>query len=67
MHVKLNGEQQVIQETMSLQDALNMWGYHEPQNFAVGVNGTFVARGEYKKLKLKEADEVDVVTMVQGG
>lgn len=67
MTIWLNGEQRALKNTLSLQDALNEWGYNSGDRFSVAVNGNFVARAKYSTLQLQEKDYVDVVTMVQGG
>lgn len=35
--------------------------------FAVAVNGTIIARNQYQSFILNEADEIEVVTPMQGG
>jgi thiamine biosynthesis protein ThiS len=65
--ISLNGEPCTVTDDLPLKKALQTWGYRDDQNFAVAVNGEFVPHSEYLKTRLKNKDQVDVVTMVQGG
>lgn len=64
MRVELNGKLVEIQDanlSVLLQE-------HTGQSvFAVAINGEFVPRASYSKVRLKEGDTIDIVSPMQGG
>lgn len=62
----LNGQEMTLSQPMSLQQALDQWGYQE-MTFAVACNGDFVPRGTYSLKILKPQDDIEIVAPIQGG
>lgn len=62
----LNGQKMTLSHPMSLQQALNLWGYQE-MSFAVACNGDFVPRGSYLHMMIKPQDDIEIVAPIQGG
>jgi sulfur carrier protein len=66
IEIVLNGENRTLPPTISVANALQLWGYRCEQ-IAIAINGEFVARTEYSTTLLRAKDFVDVVAPVQGG
>ncbi len=66
MKVWLNDETKQMQETVTLQQALDAWKY-TGSGFAVAINHEFVPKQNYGAIKLKAGDKIDIVTPMQGG
>lgn len=66
IEISLNGEAREIDETLSLTQVLQVWGFR-CEKVAVAINSEFVPRVEYAKTFLRDDDAVDVVVPVQGG
>lgn len=64
--ISLNNHSLSINEGCSIEQLLQLQQY-EKHKVAVAVNGDFVPRSRYAQTLLKAADEVDVLTAVQGG
>ena len=64
--LKLNGQEQPLDQSRPLPQALADWGY-QGKIFAVAVNGTFVPRSRYADTMLKPGDSVEVVAPMSGG
>ena len=66
IQVKLNGEPCELPGGASLADAVA--GLTEqPSGVAAAVNGDVVPRGSWSATPLRDGDQVEVVTAVQGG
>lgn len=66
MKVIINYQEFELVPSCDLVNALATYGVKE-KIFAVAVNGKVIARTEYATLKLKEADQVDILIPMQGG
>ncbi|MCK5902836.1 MAG: sulfur carrier protein ThiS [Cocleimonas sp.] len=62
----LNGEAKALPETMSLDQAIQYWN-PESKQFAVAVNGEFIARSDYEQVVLKQDDQVELLSPIVGG
>ncbi|WP_193165213.1 sulfur carrier protein ThiS [Microbulbifer hainanensis] len=66
MQVTINGEIKSLGSVDSLAELLLQLGY-TGETFAVALNGDFVARADYSRVKIGEGDCLDVVAPVVGG
>lgn len=64
--VYLNGESSTLSDSLSLDIALDKWGYQN-DCYAVAVNETFVPRSQYSQHLIQEGDTIDVVSPLEGG
>lgn len=64
--MKVNGEQEFLQEVVTLADFLAAKGY-SPAKVAVELNGKIVPRKEYASTILQATDVLEVVCFVGGG
>jgi len=64
--VRLNGEPVVCPAGLSLQQLLEHLGYR-PQLVVVEFNGEILARARWAEQAVREADGLEVVTIVGGG
>lgn len=63
--IKINGEETVV-ETSNLHQLLLQYQKHGA-GFAVAVNELFVPKDCYMSTELKEGDQLELVTPMQGG
>ena len=69
MKIKVNGEEKTIeldQENALLSKALNSMGYR-PNTIVVEVNSLIINSIKWEKVKLKEGDNLEIVSIVGGG
>tara|TARA_B100000886_G_scaffold304912_1_gene236376 strand:+ start:16 stop:225 length:210 start_codon:yes stop_codon:yes gene_type:complete len=69
MKIKVNGEEKNIeidQENALLSTALNLMGY-KPKTIVVELNNLIINSIKMKKVKLKEGDNLEIVSIVGGG
>lgn len=66
MQLIVNGKQELIEESKTLEELLNELGY-ERNSVAVAQDGSFVPKQEYAKLALKDGMELEVLVPMQGG
>jgi sulfur carrier protein len=66
MTVVMNGERRSMPDGATLADAVTQLTA-ATQGVAVAVNGAVVPRGQWPATMLAEADQVEVLTAVQGG
>ena len=69
MKIKVNGEEKIIeldQENALLSIALNSMGY-KPNTIVVELNGLIINSIKWGKVKLKEGDYLEIVSIVGGG
>ena len=64
--VRLNGEERSCPSGLSLQAALEHFGYR-PQLVVVEFNGEILARRHWPQQLVRQADALEVVTIVGGG
>lgn len=65
MEIYFNSERVAVNESISLQEVLQMKVI--TGSFAVAVNRKFIARGQYAQVMINEGDSIDVVFPMQGG
>ena len=69
MKIKINGEEKNIeldQENALLSTALNHMGYN-PKTIVVELNNLIINSMKWEKVKLKEGDNLEIVSIVGGG
>ena len=66
MTVLINGKKRVIDSNFSIIDIIQSFKV-EKKYLAVGLNGEFVPKQLYSEIKLKEGDEIEVVSPHPGG
>ena len=69
MKIKVNGEEKKIeldQENASLSTALNLMGYKQ-NSVVVELNNLIVNSKKWDKVKLKDGDNLEIVSIVGGG
>ena len=69
MKIKVNGEEKKIeldQENALLSIALNSMGY-KPNTIVVELNSLIINSIKWGKVKLKEGDNLEIVSIVGGG
>ena len=69
MKIKVNGEEKKIeldQENALLSTALHLMGY-EPNTFVVELNNLIINSMKWEKVKLKDGDNLEIVSIVGGG
>lgn len=66
IEVMINGENQKIEQGLSLSELLEKLGYGD-QSFAIAVNETFVPRSQYQQTSLQAEDVIEIVAPMQGG
>ena len=69
MKIKVNGEEKKIeldQENAFLSTALNSMGY-KPNTIVVELNNLIINSLKWEKVKLKEGDKLEIVSIVGGG
>ena len=69
MKIKVNGEERNIdldQEDVLLSTALDSMGY-KPNTIVVELNNLIINSIKWEKVKLKEGDNLEIVSIVGGG
>ncbi len=69
MKIKVNGEEKKLeldQENVLLSTALNSMGY-KPNTIVVELNNLIINSIKWEKVKLKDGDNLEIVSIVGGG
>ena len=69
MKIKVNGEERKLeldQENVLLSAALNSMGY-KPNTIVVELNNLIINSIKWEKVKLKDGDNLEIVSIVGGG
>ena len=69
MKIKVNGEEKKIeldQENALLSTVLNLMGY-KPNTIVVELNNLIINSMKWEKVKLKDGDSLEIVSIVGGG
>jgi len=69
MKIKVNGEERKIeldQENALLSTTLNLMGY-KPNTIVVELNNLIINSMKWGKVKLKDGDNLEIVSIVGGG
>lgn len=66
MQLLINGEPYRLDEPISLHHLMDRLGY-EQNSVAVALNGRFIPRHQYVACMLEDAQELEVVSPMQGG
>ena len=69
MKIKVNGEEKTIEldhENVLLSSVLNLMGY-KPNTIVVELNNLIINSMKWEKVKLKDGDNLEIVSIVGGG
>ena len=69
MKIRVNGEEkklEIDQENVLLSTALNLMGY-KPNTIVVELNSSIINSLKWGKVKLKDGDNLEIVSIVGGG
>ncbi len=66
MKLLINGEIVEFSENSSFFEVINSLK-NKSDHFAIAVNKCFIPKSQYEKIKLKENDQIEVVTPHPGG
>ena len=69
MKIKVNGEEKKLaidKENAFLSKALNLMGY-KPNTIVVELNNLIINSLKWEKVKLKDGDNLEIVSIVGGG
>ena len=69
MKIKVNGEEKKIeldQENALLSNVLNLMGY-KPNTIVVELNNLIINSIKWKTVKIKDGDNLEIVSIVGGG
>ena len=69
MKIRVNGEEKIIeidQDNALLSSALNHMGY-KPNSIVVELNNSIINSMKWEKVKLKDGDNLEIVSIVGGG
>ena len=69
MKIKVNGEEKTLeidQENALLSTVLNLMGY-KPNTIVVELNNLIINSVKWEKVKLKDGDNLEIVSIVGGG
>ena len=69
MKIKVNGEEKTIeldQENALLSTVLNLMGY-KPNTIVVELNNLIINSIKWEKVKIKDGDNLEIVSIVGGG
>ena len=69
MKIRVNGEEKKIEldkENAHLSKALNQMGY-KPNTIVVELNNLIINSMKWEKVKLKDGDNLEIVSIVGGG
>ena len=69
MKIKVNGEEKEIEldhESVLLSSVLNLMGY-KPNTIVVELNNLIINSMQWEKVKLKDGDNLEIVSIVGGG
>ena len=69
MKIKVNGEEKKIEldkENALLSTVLNLMGY-KPNTIVVELNNLIINSMKWEKVKLKDGDNLEIVSIVGGG
>lgn len=62
----LNGKKMELPEEQPLAEAIKVLGYDQGP-FAVAVNESFVARSDHGSTMVRQGDQIEIVSPIQGG
>jgi thiamine biosynthesis protein ThiS len=68
MKVKINGEEKVFDEELTLKELVEKeLNSDEPKGVAAALNYNIVPKQKWNETKIKDNDEIEIVHAVQGG
>lgn len=67
MHITLNGEKKTLDAQITVAEFVKTQGYDEKAPIAIAINTTIVPRSTWESHAIKDGDEVEIVSPMQGG
>ena len=64
--IRVNGQEEVWEENLTIQDYISRHGYRT-KRIAVEKNGNIVPKREYADTVIADGDQIEVVSFVGGG
>ncbi|MEK6279611.1 MAG: sulfur carrier protein ThiS [Acidobacteriota bacterium] len=66
LHIHVNGELREVDNDLSLPKLVSLLNL-KPEQIAIELNKTVVRRAQWENIRLREADQVEIVHFVGGG
>mgnify|MGYP002712240043 CR=1 FL=1 len=66
MNIQLNNKPIEVQHSISIEELINSQTISS-KGIAVAVNGSVVSKSEWQNVKIKENDNIIIITATQGG
>ena len=66
MQIKMNGELKDVEPSIKIEDLIEQTQKNNPY-YVVAVNYNCILPQDYKNIQLKEGDEIEIVSPMQGG
>jgi sulfur carrier protein len=66
MTLLVNGEEKTLEQPITLQEALRLWGY-DGLPVAIALNEEFLPRSRYHETALQDGDRIEILSPMQGG
>lgn len=68
MNIKINGEEQIMnEEAITISELLRLNKVESPETVSVQLNGNFVDQKQFGTTQVRENDEVDFLYFLGGG
>ena len=65
--IKVNGESQVVELPLTVEELIKQNNVENPELVSVQVNEEFLDRNEYANQQVEEGDEIDFLFFMGGG
>ena len=66
IQVSINGEPKQLKPDITIQEMLQTLDYQN-EWLGVAINTTFISKIEHEKTIIKEGDQIDILSPIQGG
>jgi sulfur carrier protein len=67
MHVKINGKEHKLDNSLTIEDLLKELNIRQDQGIAVALNDTVISRTHFSATKIKDGDSLEIIHAVAGG
>ena len=65
--IKVNGESQVVELPLTVEELIKQNNVENPESVSVQVDEEFLDRNDYARRQVKDGDEVDFLFFMGGG
>ena len=67
MKIKINGEEKLLEcEAISLKELLEKFNIEQKYN-VIAVNYECIKKSQYSEIEIRESDEIEILSPMQGG